>query len=392
MISMSVGVGVGEDSFKAGVDACQDAIAGLPNKRASLLLVFASVSFDQDKLLEGINKTAEGATVVGCSTAGEISSDGLSMVKTVVILAIETDQMKFHGASGQHLIWKPKDAGAKVAGDIQYQSSGYIKAALLFLDVITGQGESVLEGVTDGFGQTFPLFGAAAGDDELFYQTHQYLGNTVHTGSVVGLGLSGEFTLGYGIAHGFLPVGTSRVVTRSEGVLLHELDGKPAIEMYREYFGDEHSNALREGGLTGIAVSYPLGVTIPGKQGRILRNPLFVNQKGSMTFTAAIQEGSEVRLMLSGKDEVIESAKQAAERALAMLNGKKPKGIIVIDSIARKKLLGRNADDEVRTIQQVVGRDIPIVGFYSYAQVGGITEASDLPFHNSAILVLALAE
>jgi hypothetical protein len=363
MILASIGVGNGDDAFKAGAEAASDALASLPMKKANLMIVFGSVAFDQDRLLQGIAKISEDALIVGCSTAGEISSDGLCMSKTVVILALLSDQIEFYGSVGHHIGWNPKEAGRDVAGDIQYRSNGYVKTALMFLDVISGKGEEVLAGAIERFGRTFPLFGAAASDNELFFETYQYLNEKVFSGSVVGLGMSGNFTIGYGLAHGFLPIGVGRKVTKSEGTTLYELDGKPAVDIYKDYFGEEHVNELREGLLSGLAVAYPLGVTLPGKKSRVLRNPLFVDAKGAMTFSGSIPVDSDIRLMLSGKDEVFESATQAAKDAKMMLGAKKPKAVIVLNSVARKKLLAADADEEIRLIQQVMGRDVPIFGF-----------------------------
>lgn len=392
MISVSVGIGTGDDAYKAGLEACDDVferLAPLPNVA---LIVFSSVAFDQDKLMEAVKKSAPNAAIVGCSTAGEMSSDGLSAEKSVVVMGISSDTAEFLSSVGHHVLWNPKEAGAQVAGDIQYRSHGYAKSALLFFDVITGKGEDILRGAIERSGENFPLYGAAAGDDLLFFETYQYEGGKAYTGSVVGLGFVGNISLGYGRAHGFLPIGTGRKVTRSEGTTLYEVDGMPAIDVYKEYFGEDYLGQLREGLLSGVAVTYPLGVGIPGEYGYMLRNPVFVDAKGAMTFTANIPVGAEVRLMLSGKDEALASAELAAKDALRAIGGKKPKGAIVLDSIARKKLLGGDADEEVRTIQRVLGRDVPIVGFYSYAEVGGTVAHGMLPFHNSSVGVLLIAD
>jgi hypothetical protein len=392
MISVSVGIGTGDNAYKAGLEACDDVLKHLTPAAHTALIVFASVSFDQDKLMEAVEKSVPGATIVGCSTAGEMSSDGLSGEHSVVIMGISSDTVEFLSSVGHHVLWNPKEAGAEAAGNIQYRSRGYAKAALLFFDVITGKGEDILRGAIERCGEEFPLFGAAAGDDLLFFETYQYEGGKAYTGSVVALGFVGDVTIGYGRAHGFLPIGTGRTVTRSEGTTLYEIDNKPAVDVYKDYFGDDYLLQLREGLLSGVAVTYPLGVDIENSYGYILRNPIFVDAKGAMTFTANIPVGSQVRLMLSGKEEALASAEQAAKDALNALGGKRPKGAIILNSIARRRLLGVSADEEVRIIQRVIGRDVPIAGFYGYAEVGGAVTHGMLPFHNSSVSVLLIAE
>ncbi len=391
MIRVAVGTAGGTDSYKVGFEAVDVAINEL-GQEPNLCILFASVAFDQDKLVEAAGKRAGNAVLVGCSTAGEICSEGLSMSHSVVCMAIASDTMQFYPSSGEHLVTEPYAAGMKLAEKLQYDSHGYISTALLFLDVISGRGEEVFRGAVNQLGPKFPLFGGAAGDDLLFYQSFQYLGSRALSGAAVSVGISGNYHIGYGEAHGFLPVGIGRRVTKTEGTHLIELDGKPAAQIYLDYFGDEHMVDLREELLSSLAVSYPLGVSIPGKEGFIIRNPIYADRWGGMTFTSEIPLDAEVRLMISGKDEAIASAKEATLRALEDAGDARPKGVIIINSIARKKLLGSYADDEIRVIQQLVGRDVPIVGFYSYAQLGSNDNLAEIPFHNSAIVVLVLTE
>lgn len=391
MIIASVGVGTGADAYRAGVDACIEALSGLQLHKPQVLFVFASVSFDQDKLIEGVAKTSPGTLIVGCSSAGEISGDGFSLEKSVVIMAIASDKVKFWGAVGNHIIWNSKQAGVELSNTLEYDSHGYMTSALLFLDVIIGNGEHTLSGVLERLGENFPVYGGSAADDMLFFQTYQYLGDKVYNGSVVGVGISGEYHSAGVARHGFLPIGISRTVTRSEGTTLHELDGKPAIAIYQDYLGDEHISELHEELLPSLAASYPLGVFFPESNNAILRTPVFVDQKGAMTFTSTIPEGSEVRLMISDIERGLEIAEATAREAVVKLGGRKPKAAIIINSVARKKMFGIKADEEIQVIQQIIGRDVPIAGYYSYAQIGDKL-MGHVPLHNGSLLIWLLAE
>lgn len=391
MIATSVGIGMGSNAMKAATEACTQALLGLPNNKAELLIVFGSVSLDQDKLIEGITKTSPDSLVVGCSTAGELSSEGFSTEKSVVVLAITSDQIKFWGGIGHHILWNPLRAGEECMEQIEYDSRGYITSALVFLDVISGNGDQALLGAIERLGNNFPLWGGAAADDLLFFETYQYFKDKAYSGSIVSLGLSGDFHVAGTIMHGFLPIGVSRTVTKSKDLVLHELDGKPASSIYQEYFGEEHLHELHEGLLPSLAISYPLGVFFPESDEVVLRNPVSVEKDGTMKFTSAIPVGSEVRLMISDIEQALETTELAANKVLDQLGGRKPKAIIVISSIARKKLLGAQANEEIVIIQRILGRDVPIVGYYSYGQVGGHIDGK-LPLHNGSILIWALAE
>ena len=391
MIATSGGVGTGSSAYKAATEACMQALLGLPEHKADVLIVFGSVSLDQDKLIEAISKTSPGSLIVGCSTAGELSSEGFATEKSVVVLAITSDQMKFWGGVGHHILWNPHRAGEDCMEEIEYESRGYISSALVFLDVISGNGDQALLGATERLGNGFPLWGGAASDDLLFFETYQYYKDKAYSGSIVGLGLSGDFHAAGAVMHGFLPVGVARKVTKSKDLILEELDGKPASSIYQEYFGEEHLHELHEGLLPSLAISYPLGIFLPESNDVILRNPVSVDKDGTMKFTSPIPLGAEVRLMISDIEQALETAELAAKKVLEELGGRQPKAIIVISSIARKKMLGAQANDEIAIIQRVFGRDVPIVGYYSYGQVGGSIDGQ-LPFHNGSILIWALAE
>jgi len=213
----------------------------------------------------------------------------------------------------------------------------------------------------------------------------------VYRGSIVGMGLSGDYHTASVAMHGFLPIGISRVATRSEGTTLFELDGKPASSIYEEYFGEDHVHELHDGLLPALAVAYPLGVFTDDNNDVVLRNPIFVDQKGAMTFASGIPEKSEIRLMISDIDRGLETAERAAREVLKKLQGRTPKAIIVVNSAARKKMFGLRADEEIEIIQRIIGRDVPIAGYYSYAQVGG-QSGERVQIHNGSLLLWAIAE
>ncbi len=392
MITSSVGVGTDHDAYKAGREACTQAISGIPtDQKINLLIVFGSTTFDQDQLIAGISETVPDAQLIGCSSAGEISSEGFSTEKSVVVMAIASDQMRFWGAVGNHILWNPLQAGEDCANTLQYDSHGYITSALMFVDVLTGSGDKTLAGVINKLGEKFPLFGGAASDDLLFFETFQYLNGKAYNGSIVGMGMSGDY-LAVGVAgHGFLPIGIARKVTKAEGTTLYEVDDKPASSIYEEYFGEEHLSELHDGLLPSLAISYPLGVFAPDSNDVVIRNPIFVDQKGAMTFTSEIPVGSEIRLMISDIERGMETTEQVANDALKRLGGRKPKAVIVVNSVARKKMLGLHADEEIEMIQRIFGRDVPIIGLYSYAQIDK-QAGNSTPFYNGSLLIWALAE
>lgn len=391
MITAHVGTGTGVDAFRTGASACTEVLRAFGSTRPDFLLVFGSVALDQDKLIQGILSVIPKIPLIGCSTAGEISSEGLAQEQSVVIAGVHIEDIRFELGSGHHILWNPRQAGDVLGESFKHFFSRHETHLLLpFLDVLSGNGDDVLSGLMHILGNSFPIAGSAAGDDLLFLRTYQYLNAGVHSGSSVALGLSGNFCFGMDIAQGFLPVGIERTVTKSSGTTIHEIDGKPAISLYQDYCGTEHVNELREEILGKLGVSYPIGVAL-GEEVPTLRNPIFIDQHGSITFSAAISEGARVRLMISSVENVMQSAEVAATNVLMQLRGRKPKLTMIFNAISRKKLLGNHAGDEIELIRNTIGREVPVIGMYGYGQIGGKKATYPL-LHNGSALIVVLAE
>ncbi len=399
----SVGLGIGEDSYAVGANACQEALnglvrsAGAPVDSADLCIVFSSVTYDQEKMLKGVRSVSKDALVVGCSTAGEITTEGPMKKHSVVVMMIKSDKIKFYAGVGEDIAAGPRLAGKKAADEVKKQTGEKLNAFMMLPDVLVGNGADIVRGVLDSLGEHFPVVGGAAGDDFQFKKTYQYLNDKVYSGAVVGLGLVGNFKMGIGVKHGWIPIGIPKKVTKSAGSVLHELDNKPAISIYDDYFGDA-AKELRTETLAKLAITYPLGIRTAGSEEMLIRDPVTVDEHGSITCAAEIPEGSEVQLMIGSREEAIKVAKEAAQGAMQQLNGAEPRAVIIFNCIARNKLFGERSGEEIDAIQQAIGDNVPLIGFYTYgeqAPIGGEVmniNKCNPAFHNETVVICVLGE
>lgn len=392
----SVGLGIHDDSFTAGANAAQEAITKL-NGKANLCLVFSSVKYDQEKMLAGVRSVAKDSLVVGCSTAGEITTDGPVKKNSVSIMAISSDDTTFFAGIGENIAKNPKEAGKIAADAVKNAAGGKLDAFMMLPDVLVGNGADIVRGVLESLGEHFPVVGGAAGDDFQFKKTYQYINDKVYSGSVIGLGLVGKFKMGIGVKHGWIPIGIPKKVTKSEGSVLHELDGKPAIAIYDDYFGSA-AKELRTEALARLAITYPLGMKTDGSDEMLIRDPITVDEKGSITCAAEIPQGSEIQLMIGSREEAVKVAKEAAEKAMEQLEGATPKAVIIFNCIARNKLFGERSGEEITAIQEAVGANTPLIGFYTYgeqAPLGGEVRninKCNPAFHNETVVICVLGE
>jgi len=256
-------------------------------------------------------------------------------------------------------------------------------------------GAAIPRGIQEVFGRNFPIIGGAAGDDFLFQKTYQYCNDRVLRGAVIGIGLSGKFSFGVGVRHGWEPIGLPMKVTKAEGAKLIEVNNRPALSIYEDYFGKKAEELIKEP-IARMAYTYPLGMSVEGSSELLIRDVVIADEKGVITCAAEIPEGSEIRLMLGDPEKAIQAAKKAAEGALAQLKGAKPKAVFVFDCMARNKLLGARIGEEIMAIQEVLGKEVPLIGFYTYgelAPLGGILGPECFSvWHNETMTLLVLGE
>ncbi|MDA1337174.1 MAG: FIST C-terminal domain-containing protein [bacterium] len=397
-IQAGVGQGSQKDPYEAGFEACQAALDKLEGEKADLVIVFSSVALDQKEVIRGVRNVSGDALLVGCSDAGSITSSGPAK-NAVGVMAISSDKLHFYTGLGKGVSDGAREAGQALAKEIQEKAKEPLKTFLMFPDVLTGNGADIVRGVLDVLGEHFPLLGGAAGDDFLFKKTYQYKDGEVASGAVAGVGISGDFVMGAGVRHGWMPIGSSMTVTKSKGSVVYELDGKPAARIYEDYFG-ERAEDLKSEPLARLAITYPLGIKVSDLDEYLIRDPITVDENGAITCAAEIPEGSEIRLMIGSKDKAIEAAQDAAEKLMRDFKEKNatPKFVLMFNCIAREKLFAQKANDEIQAIMNIIGKDVPLLGFYTYGEIAPIKgEVHDMEkvvskFYNETVVMLAIGE
>ena len=273
-----------------------------------------------------------------------------------------------------------------------------VSSVIIFPDVLVGNGADVVRGLQDKLGKHFPIIGGASGDDQLFEKTYQYINGEVHSESVVGFGISGDYEFGVGVRHGWIPIGLPMKVTKSEGSVVHEIDGKPAINIYREYFGEENAKEI-EGDSAVFSnksvLTYPFGVTGPDHE-LLIRFATAIDEHGSITCAAEIPQDSEIRMMIGNKDRAIDASRIAAKTSLQSFGEQPAEAAIIFNCIARNNLFGEDAGQEINAIREVLGQDVPIIGFYTYGEQAPIEGVSadikkcETSFHNETVVIYTL--
>jgi len=395
---IKAGIGVQQniaEPRKAAQEAAREAIAKLDGKKPDIIFMFSSIKYDQKELMTGAKSEAPNVPIVGGTSAGEITS-WVSMYDAVNVMAIASDQIIFHVGCGKGVVSDSFNAGSEAAKAVINANGGKNPDLFIMIPdgIAGGNSAAVVEGVKSIFGNNFPIIGGSAGDDYQFKKTFEYCGDRVLTDSVIGIGLSGKFSYGFGIRHGWEPVGLPLKVTKAEGVVIKEINNEPALKVYQDYFGKNASDLIKEP-MARMAYTYPLGLVVEGSEELLIRHPMIANEKGEITMASVIPEGTIIRLMIGDRDSAIRAAKAAAETALRQLGGKRPRFVIMFNCIVRNKLLGVRCNEENETIKQALGgENIPMIGFYTYGEQGPLAGKKGTPayFHNETMTMLVVGE
>lgn len=356
------------------------------NEGADLVLVFGETSLlKQPDRVSELKKKFPGAHLLGASTSGEIHGDRVHD-DTLVATAI-----KFEGTTFRHadcVLERMEDSfavGTRLGKELNQQDLVHVLVLSPGLNV---NGSELVRGLANVLPKNVSITGGLAGDKDRFKETVILSGNKVSSQLVAVVGLYGQkIRVGTASLGGWDPFGPERLVTKSHGNVLFELDGKSALQLYKTYLG-EHAKDL-----PGSALLFPLCLRNQESKGAgIVRTILSVSEENqSMTFAGDIPEGSYGRFMKANFDRLIEGAVGAA-RITTDHTSSKPDFALLISCVGRKIVLGQRVEEEVEGVREIFGDGTTMTGFYSYGEISPFTPNAKCELHNQTMTITTFTE
>ena len=361
--------------------------ARLEGMAPGLLLVFAGIEYFADPdFAATLTAAAPGAALLGCSTAGEISPDGVDD-GSCVVTAVEFAQTALRQASTP--LNGMNDSFAAGARLGQQLAASDLKAILVFGPGVQINGSALVSGIASIVGDAVPITGGLAGDGGAFRRTWTLGRDGVSDHGIVAIGLCGEsLDFGHGSFGGWEPFGPARKVTRCSGNILYELDGEPALGVYKRYLG-EHASRLPASGLL-----FPFAMLGENRNAiGLIRTILGVDESnGSVTLAGEIEQDGYLKLMHASTDKLVNGAECAAEAASRMLAADEAGLAILVSCVGRKLVMGGRIDEEVEAVGQVFGSRAVLTGFYSYGEISPFTPGAACKLHNQTMTITYLGE
>ena len=353
---------------------------------AQLVLLFGSPA--ALKSVDWANRLLQlypNACLIGCSTAGEIC--GTQVIdNSLVVTAIHFEQTQIKS----NCVALESDENSFAVGDRLGQSLDPEGLAHVFVltDGLQVNGSELVRGLGQHLPPGVTITGGMAGDGDRFQETLVAWQGVAAPGRVAAVGFYGDrLKVGYGSVGGWLPFGPERVITKSAGNVLYELDHQSALALYKKYLGDHAA------GLPATALLFPLGLRTSIDQNRLVRTILSVNEADqSLTFAGDVPGGSVVQLMQANFDRLVEGAIKAAEISQSALQSAPPSLSILISCVGRKLLLKQRIEEEVEGVQSVLGESTVLTGFYSYGEISPFTAEVPCELHNQSMTITILSE
>ncbi|MCF8167133.1 MAG: FIST C-terminal domain-containing protein [Rhodoferax sp.] len=351
----------------------------------TLVLSFGSVQAIKDGA-QAIAQAFPAAHRAGCSTAGEISRAGVedgSLVVTAV--RFETTRVK-QVSTVLSTMEDSLDAGRRLAKGLPNEG---LRAILIFGQGVRINGSAVLAGMTEILGNQVSITGGLAGDGGAFTQTWVLDDQGLSSDRLTCLGLYGaDLDFSHGSFGGWSPFGPSRKVTRCENNVLYELDGEPALDVYKRYLGD-HAKGLPASGLL-----FPFAMLgSDHNEVGLIRTILGVDDvSGSVTLAGDIDPNGYLKLMHASTDALVDGAEAAAAAAKSMFSSPRPSLVLLVSCVGRKLVMGGRVDEEVEAVGGVFGQAAVLAGFYSYGEISPLNNAVECKLHNQTMTITYISE
>ncbi len=377
-------------SFDLSSGSWYPAVLPAVDSPRTLVIAFGAPELiDQPGALAQLAKHYPRSLIVGCSSAGEIHGATIRD-RSLSVSVTKFDRTDLQLASLEvRSIADSYRAGYQLAKRLSARAG--LRGVLVLSDGLHVNGSELIRGINSVLDDSVVVTGGLSGDGANFKRTWVSVGADIKTNVIAAVGFYGDHVMiGHGSKGGWDKFGPERIVTRSEGNVLYELDGRPALDLYKEYLGERAKD------LPASGLFFPLSVRASTSDEKfVVRTVLGVDHENrSLTFAGDIPKGHRAQLMKANFESLIDGA--GAAGSMTTLTGAPADGadslVVAISCVGRRIVLGARTEEEVEAVRNAVRSDRAcITGFYSYGEISPFaTGHSDL--HNQTMTLTVFSE
>lgn len=380
------GIAVSPSLATAVLDAATAAMerGGLSHGQVALVFLSGDARAAAHEILHIVRRVTGARTVVGCSGVGvlteqrEIEGDAAAAV-----LVIQDDRLVASPISIESL----NRDGADLAREIADSAEATLAeggSLMLLPDPRGFDPKALLGGLAETLGPVPVLGAVAAGAGEPI----ELCNTRTLAGGLAGVAVSGPVPL-IGVAQGCAPIGEPYVVTRAERNVVHQIAGRPALEVLREAMHtveNAEERIPRAGIFAGLAMD---PAKSPLERGDFLvRNLMGVDPKsGAVAVAELVRVGQTIQFQLRDATASREDLQATLASLRARLNGRRPVFGCYFNCAGRGQGLYGEPDHDVTLIREALG-EFPLTGFFGNGELAPVGGQNFFHNYTGALLLI----
>lgn len=363
-----------------GVQECLESAMGADYTKSDLLIFHASIGHDFNELVLEAKRLVPKARVLAASCCGVVGREGVSeSMKDIALMAIQGKDFaiahcnEIYGSNSY-------EKSLEMARELKSRKSG-INMLYFLASGIDIANDECIRAFEDVFGQEVTIFGATSSDNMKGHISFQAIDEEVleHGAYVVGFA-DPTLKVETQATHGFVGIGQPFVVTKAEGHIIKELNGKPAWEEYTHKLGLAATADCGDTIPIG-ALGEKLNAELTKEYGNDLLLRVVTKHEGNdMYYATTIQEGTELWLTKRDEELIFSEMGRMVDDILKRIGTGEPVAVFHADCLARGRFLfNRIVKEELVGQMQfplyVNGECPPWLGMYGFgefARLGGM--------------------
>ena len=383
---LKIAVGHSEDvdtlvAVETVLDQCRRQLGTLEPQAG---IVLAGIDYEHSEILTEIRARYPRLELVGCTTAGELSSISGNSDDSVALLLIYSDTLEIKSVVGRHISENPPVAIRSALDQARSSVSRSPSLCLIFPDSYNPSFQAIVDSLNTEIGPQCPIFGGGAGTLESDKEPLQFYNDEVLQNALPLLLFYGELAFEFDVNNSWRPLGMRARVAEVSGTAVQKIGDMKALDFYRYYVGP-HGDPAAE---------FPLAVFDDDENQFYVRAPVgFDEDSGSVSFAGPIPEGATVQLTEATREQMVEFTQTSIEAAFSQITQRwQPAAALVFSCVTRKGILGTRTPEELNILKNHLPAHVPILGFYSFGEFSPLQKNQISRMHSSTMVTLLLGE
>jgi hypothetical protein len=385
-MKVSIGIGISNkvDGYEAGLEAANTAHKQLGADAPDFVFVFSTIGYEQEDILDAVAEKFGDVPVSGATFEGIIGRGFADeSMYAVQVVGLKSDEVQFHNFQAADAVKNPMEAGEELGRQVAGVTQSGNRVLFLFPDFRTNI-TSLFEGIEKHC--NLPFIGGPSCDNLKFQHGYQSHNGVVTENACNAVLMVGDFDLMTIATHGSEPLGDPRIVTKCDGNMIYEIDGRPALDIASEGFGEAITMDNMANAITLMGIGFKTEASSNFLSPYVVRAIFqFDFEDKSCLIPTVVKEGAEIQFMRRDPQSILNSGRVAAEKLSKALGALTPTPtpafICQFDCAGRGKIIvGDDVLTGITDLQAEFATTVPWMGSFCFGEISPIEGKNH--FHN----------